>query len=129
MSLIEAPGGVCFCLRSLRRGLSASLPRGQTQVMTIKAELLTPIPKNETAHCVATDSRHNEPLVWVLFSPDAMLLFLAAAEAACRDSPLWLASDPIITRGCPPFIGFLSDFYIDANEGWRQVHPRTLRVL
>lgn len=55
--------GVCVSrLRGLRRGLSPHLqPEGQTQVVTIKAELLTPIPKNETAHCVATDSSHNEP--------------------------------------------------------------------
>lgn len=53
-------GVVRFCLRSLKPGLSASLHRGQTQVVMIKAELLTPIPKNETAYCVATDSSHNE---------------------------------------------------------------------
>lgn len=54
-------GVVCFCLHSLRPGLSASLPRGQTQVVMIKAELLTPILKNEMAYCIATDSGHNEP--------------------------------------------------------------------
>lgn len=53
-------GVVRFCLRSLKPALSASLHRGQTQVVMIKAELLTPIPKNETAYCVATDSSHNE---------------------------------------------------------------------
>lgn len=54
-------GVVRFCLRSLKPGLSASLHRGQTQVVMIKAELLTPNPKNETAYCAATDSTHNEP--------------------------------------------------------------------
>lgn len=54
-------GVVWFCLHSLRPGLAASPPRGQTQVVMIKAELLTPIPKNETAYCVATDSSHNAP--------------------------------------------------------------------
>lgn len=54
-------GVVWFCLHSLRPGLSASPPRGQMQVVMIKAELLTPIPKNETAYCVATDSSHNAP--------------------------------------------------------------------
>lgn len=52
-------GVVWICLHSLKPGLSASPPRGQMQVMMIKAELLTPIPKNETAYCVATDSSHN----------------------------------------------------------------------
>lgn len=55
-------GGCVSRLRGLRRGLSPHFqPEGQTQVVTIKAELLTPIPKNETAHCGATDSGHNEP--------------------------------------------------------------------
>jgi len=42
--------------------------------------------------------------------------FYPAAAAARRDFPLWLASDPVITQRCPPFIGFLSEFHINANE-------------
>lgn len=63
MSLIEAPGGV-FLSPQLWQGLFSCISTllwGQMQVAVIKAELLTPFPKNEMAHCVATDSRHNEP--------------------------------------------------------------------
>lgn len=66
------------------------------------------------------------PSLSPVFSPDAVLLFLALAAAACRDSPLWLASDPVITQGCPPFIRFFVQISYQCKWGWRGVHPRTL---
>lgn len=67
------------------------------QVVAIKAELLTPVLKTETALCVATDRRHNEPQSEPCLYPTPCFSF-SSEWWQLAEIPLYAWCDPEITQ-------------------------------